>query len=215
MLHPGEMRWRYTAAELWADGAIHVVGILCAVLGSAALMLALAGRTTPEETAAVAVYLTTLVVSLGASGLYNIWPVSRTKWILRRFDHSAIYLLIAGTYTPFMLKAGTGWLLSGVWLIAAVGVFLKLLRPGRFDRLSILLYLGLGWSGMIACDLLVATLPPSVFWLILAGGLVYSFGVVFHVLERLRFQNVIWHACVLVAAAIHFVAVWFSTLSRG
>ena len=132
MPHHGEIRWGFTAAELWADGAVHVLGILLAVSGAGALAFAVAGRVTAGEAAAVAVYLATLVASIGVSGLYNIWPVSPTKWILRRLDHAAIYLLIAGTYTPFMVRMGTGWLLAGVWGIAAFGVLLKLAKPGRF-----------------------------------------------------------------------------------
>ena len=90
---------------------------------------------------ATTVYLVTLVLSMSLSAAYNIWPISPIKRFLRRFDHSAIYLLIAGTYTPFMAKSGTWWLLAGVWAIAIVGVLLKFLKPDRFDRLSIALYL--------------------------------------------------------------------------
>jgi hemolysin III len=197
----------YTLAELRADGAVHIVGVALALAGSIALLSFMVDRTVAGSYLATAVYVMTLVLSMSLSALYNIWPISPVKRFLRRFDHSAIYLLIAGTYTPFMAKTGTWWLLIGVWTIAVIGVFLKLLKPDRFDRLAIGLYLGLGWSGAAAYKEFSGALSADVLWLILAGGLVYSFGVIFHIFERLPFHNAIWHAFVLVAASIHFVAV--------
>ncbi|CAN7726933.1 hemolysin III family protein [Phyllobacterium sp. LjRoot231] len=197
----------YTLAELRADGAVHVIGVILAMGGSVALLSFMFDRTAAGPYVATTVYLATLVLSISLSALYNIWPISPIKRFLRRFDHSAIYLLIAGTYTPFMAKSGTWWLLAGVWAIAIVGVLLKLLKPDRFDRLSIGLYLGLGWSGAAAHHEFSGALSATILWLILAGGVVYSLGVVFHVFERLPFHNAIWHAFVLVAASIHFAAV--------
>ncbi len=210
----GEVAWPYTIAELWADGVVHVLGVALAVVGIVVFAVAMAGRITVVDFVAAAVYLATLILSIAASAAYNVWPISRTKWILRRFDHSAIYLLIAGTYTPFMVKMETWAMLAGVWSIALVGVGLKLLRPGYYDRLSIALYLALGWSGVATYDSLLTKLTPTVIGLIVAGGLVYSLGVIFHVWERLRFQNAIWHAFVLVAATIHFAAVWCSSVAQ-
>jgi hemolysin III len=204
---PGECPWPYTPAETLADAIVHASGLIFAVSGAAVFLLAIAGGVPAAAVAAVAVYLATLILSIAASALYNLWPVSRTKWLLRRLDHSAIYLLIAGTYTPFMVEMGLGFMLAGVWAIAGLGVGLKLLKPGRYDKLSIALYLALGWSGVAVWDRLTA-LPDNVLLLIFAGGLVYSLGVIFHLWESLRFQNAIWHAFVLVAAALHYVAVW-------
>lgn len=203
----GQVPWRYSPAEIWADGIIHVLGIVFALAGSLVFVLAFASAPTTEF-AAIAIYLATLILSIVASAAYNLWPVSHVKWVLRRFDHSAIYLLIAGTYTPFMVKLGTWWLLVLVWGVALTGVILKLAWPGRFDRFSIGLCLALGWSGVAAVDKLFATLPTATLWLIGTGGLIYSSGVIFHLWERLRFQNAIWHGFVLTAAAVHFSAVW-------
>ncbi len=125
----------YTLAELRADGAVHVIGVILAMGGSVALLSFMFDRTAVGPYVATTIYLATLVLSITLSALYNIWPISPIKRFLRRFDHSAIYLLIAGTYTPFMAKSGTLWLLTGVWAIAVVGVLLKLLKPDRFDRL--------------------------------------------------------------------------------
>src|SRR4029453_10468499 len=106
---------------------------------------------------------------------------------LRRFDHSAIYLLIAGTYTPFISQMKTGFasmgLLVGIWATAAVGIFLKLVFPGRFDRLSIAFYLIISWSGVIAYEAVATALPSTTLWLLGAGGLLYTVGVVFHLWE--------------------------------
>jgi hemolysin III len=140
-----------------------------------------------------------------------MWPVSGAKWLLRRFDHSAIYVLIAGTYTPLLAQMKVGLasagLNIGIWSVAAIGIVLKLLLPGRFERLSIVLYVLLGWSGVIAYDAAVAALPSSSLWLIAAGGAFYLIGLVFHLWQTLRFQNAIWHAFVLLAAVCHYIAV--------
>ncbi|KQT64446.1 MULTISPECIES: PAQR family membrane homeostasis protein TrhA [unclassified Aureimonas] len=209
----GEVPWPYTPAETVADAIVHASGLILAVSGSAVFLVAIAGTAPGAVVAGVGVYLATLILSIGASATYNLWPVSRTKWLLRRLDHSAIYLLIAGTYTPFMVEMGLFSMLAAVWAIALAGVGLKLLAPGRYDRLSIGLYLALGWSGVAVWDTLTG-LPEGVLVLIFAGGLVYSLGVIFHLWESLRYQNAIWHAFVLVAAAIHYVAVW-TAVSAG
>jgi hemolysin III len=198
----------YSVAELWADGVVHIIGVVLAIAASIILLTIVLDQPASGTSGVTAIYLATLVLSVALSATYNIWPISPVKRFLRRFDHSAIFLLIAGTYTPFMAKSGTWWLLAGVWLIAVVGVLLKLLKPDRFDRLSIGLYLALGWSGVAAYHELAGALSASVLWLILAGGMVYSLGVIFHVLERLPFHNAIWHTFVLTAAGIHFAAVY-------
>ncbi|MBV2142240.1 hemolysin III family protein [Falsochrobactrum sp. TDYN1] len=208
---PYPVKWKYDRAELWADGVIHVLGVTLAVAGVVAMLVYAVPNMAPAASISSGVYLASLLTALAISAIYNIWPVSPTKWFLRRFDHSAIYLLIAGTYTPFAIHMGaSAWpLLLFVWSVAIVGIMLKLFMPGRFDRLSILLYLALGWSGVMVYDAMVQSLPPIVFWLIAAGGIVYSLGVIFHVWERLRFQNAIWHGFVVVGAALHYCAVFF------
>jgi hemolysin III len=194
-----------------ADGVIHVSGVGLGVAAVAALVVAAVQVAGPWEVTSVLVYGSGLLSVLFVSALYNLWPLTPRKWLLRRFDHSAIYLLIAGTYTPFLtqMKGGfqsTTWLV-GIWATALFGMVLKLAFPGRFDRLSIVLYLLIGWSGIVVYDAVVATLPATTLWLLAAGGLLYTTGVIFHLWQGLRFQNAIWHAFVLVAAGCHYGAV--------
>jgi hemolysin III len=209
---PRAFTWNYDRAELVADGIVHSVGVVLAVIGAVAL--AIVSRAAPS----VLVYAAGLVAALGISAAYNMWPVSPRKWLLRRFDHSAIYLLIAATYTPFVVEMRTGTavaLLVFIWCVAIVGILMKLLLPGRFDRLSIALYLFLGWSGVMIFRPVVAVLPATTLWLLAAGGLLYTAGVAFHVWKGLRFHNVIWHGFVLAAALCHYSALFALTLSES
>jgi hemolysin III len=209
---PISVKWRYDRAERLADGVVHVLGIAFAVIGVAALV-ALAWRyASPTEMWAIGLYAFGLVAVKSISAAYNMWPISPTKWALRRYDHAAIYLLIAGTYTPFLTQIESGpvlWALGGfVWTTALIGVALKIWLPGRFDRLALVLYLCLGWSGVFAADAVIDALPSTTLWLIAIGGMTYSLGVIFHLWERLRFQNAIWHVFVLAASCVFYLAVF-------
>ena len=208
-LAPGQIAWNYDRAEIIADGVVHAAGIVLGLIGAAIVIVVLRAR--PVALAPTLIYMIGLIAMLGISAAYNMWPISPTKWLLRRFDHSAIYLLIAGTYTPFLalMKSGLAFaaLTVGIWSSALVGVLLKLALPGRFDRLSIALYLMLGWIGVIAYDHLLPVIPGASLWLLAIGGVLYSLGTLFHLWERLRFQNAIWHGFVLLAAGCHYSAV--------
>jgi hemolysin III len=200
----------YDRAEVTLDAVVHGVGLVLGIAGTAVLIAFTLRSPAVGDLPVAIVYTTGLLAMLGFSAAYNLWPVSRIKWLLRRFDHSAIYLLIAATYTPFIAQMKNGLLattlLAGVGTVAAVGIVLKLALPGRFDRFSIVLYLALSWSGVAMYEV-IAALPASTLWLLGAGGLLYSFGVVFHLWESLRFQNAIWHVFVVLAAACHYTAV--------
>src|SRR5215204_1580461 len=204
------MKWAYDRAEVIADGIVHALGVALGLAGVSILLVRVANVQAPAQITAGLIYGTGLLTVLCLSATYNLWPISPTKWMLRRLDHAAIYLLIASTYTPFLIHVtdpACSQLLVGIWTTACAGVVLKLACPGRFDRLAILLYLGLGWSGLIAYERVVASLPPATIWLLAVGGVLYSAGVIFHLWETLRFHNAIWHAFVLAAAACHFCAV--------
>ena len=207
----GAVRWNYDRAELIADGIVHAVGVLGGLIAATVLIVLTAVYATALDVAVVSVYVAGLLAMLVLSATYNLWPVSRAKWVLRRFDHSAIYLLIAATYTPVIMELKDSVmamvLLAGVWCAAIVGIVIKLALPGRFDRLSVGLYLAMGWSGVMLYGRVVATLPTLALCFVAAGGLLYSLGVIFHAWQRLRFQNAIWHCFVLLGAACHYTAV--------
>jgi hemolysin III len=207
----GAVRWNYDRAELIADGVVHAVGVCFGLIAAIVLIVLTAVYASPLDVAVVSVYVAGLLAMLVLSATYNLWPVSRAKWVLRRLDHSAIYLLIAATYTPFIMELKDSYfaiaLLIGVWCVAIVGIVLKLVLPGRFDRVAVGLYLAMGWSGMMLYDAVVKALPAVALGFIVAGGVLYSLGVVFHAWQRLRFQNAIWHCFVLLGAACHYTAI--------
>jgi hemolysin III len=207
----GAVRWNYDRAELIADGVVHVVGVCFGLIAATVLIVLTAVYASPLDVAVVSVYVAGLLAMLVLSATYNLWPVSRAKWVLRRLDHSAIYLLIAATYTPFIMELKDSYfaiaLLIGVWCVAIVGIVLKLVLPGRFDRVAVGLYLAMGWSGMMLYEAVVKALPAVALGFIVAGGVLYSLGVVFHAWQRLRFQNAIWHCFVLLGAACHYTAI--------
>jgi hemolysin III len=207
----GSVRWNYDRAELIADGIVHALGIGFGLIATTALIVLAAVFASAFEIVSVSVYAAGLLAMFGFSAAYNLWPVSPRKWLLRRFDHSAIYILIAATYTPFFVQFSDRVfglsLLAGVWGVAIIGVMFKLFWPGRFDKVSVGLYLAMGWSGLIAYDAGVTSLPQLALWFIVAGGALYTLGIIFHAWQRLRFQNAIWHSFVLLGAACHYTAV--------
>jgi hemolysin III len=209
---PVGITWKYDRVELIADGIVHALGVSLGLVGAIAIVIILtANSIRAADALSVVIYTIGLLTMLGFSATYNLWPISRAKLVLRRFDHSAIYVLIAGTYTPFIAQMKIGLvsvgLLISVWLVAIVGITLKLLLPGRLDRLAVVLYLLLGWSGAVFYEPVAAALPSLGLWLLAAGGILYSTGVIFHVWRNLRFHNAIWHGFVLVAACCHYSAV--------
>lgn len=215
---PLGLTWHYTRRELLADGVVHCLGVALGLAGATALIVtAAATHLGWEARASVMVYAAALVSMLAVSAVYNMHPVSPRKWLLRRADHALIYLMIAGTYTPLVALVGTGKsayaLLAFIWVVAGIGIAIKLWMPGRYDRLSIGLYLVLGWSGLLAYESVIAALQPTALWLLAIGGLLYSLGVIFHVWRSLPFQNAIWHAFVLFGTACHYGTVWASLSS--
>ena len=217
---PLALTWNYTPRELRADGAVHIAGLALGLLGAICLIItATLTHLGWIERASLLVYATAMLAMLGASAAYNMWPVSPRKWILRRFDHAFIYLMIAGTYTPVVALVGSGpvaWiLLALIWTVALAGIAIKILMPGRWDRVSIVLYLMLGWSGVLAYESVISGLTPSALGFLAVGGLLYSVGVVFHVWRSLPFQNAIWHSFVLAATACHYGTIMASVLHAG
>jgi hemolysin III len=160
----------------------------------------------------VSVYCAGLLAMILMSAAYNLWPErGPAKPWLRRLDHSAIFIMIAATYTPFaanrLAPPAGDIILAAVWLCASIGIALKLLFPRRFEHASIALYIAMGWMIVTVIKPLHASVAAVDFWLLMAGGLVYSAGIAFYLIERIPFHKAIWHGFVLVAAVLHFTAI--------
>jgi hemolysin III len=201
--------------EQRADTAVHAVG-LCLGAAGAVVMLALAiGSPRDGQIAPTIIYVCGLLAMLGCSAVYNVWRSCRRREWLRRLDHAAIFVMIAGTYTPLAARLPDDWsvgLAAGVWTAATAGVVAKLCQPRRVETLSVALYLALGWAGVIALEPLLTSIDGVVLGLLLGGGLIYSGGVALH-LSSLRYGRALWHGAVLLAASVHYAAV--ATLLEG
>lgn len=203
------VRTEYSRSERISDAVIHVAGLLF-VLTAVPALITVAAYLRGDFTGllAVSLYGAALTAMIGASAFYNMVPHPGWSRLLQRLDHSAIYVKIAGTYTPFTLLSGQGlWLLAGVWGAAAAGVGLKLVAPDRFRPAAIALYLGMGWAGVAAGGSFFAMLSGPVITLIMTGGVLYTVGVAFYLFERLPFHYTIWHGLVLAASGVFYAAV--------
>ncbi len=205
--------------ELAADCIIHILGIAGGSIGGATLVALIAARGDWLELGALLIYAVGIVAMFGCSAAYNLARTSRWRAALQRCDHAAIFVMIAGTYTPFtLLRLDGAWswgLTTAVWSIAGIGVLIKLCRGCDLRYASAAPYLLLGWIGIIAIDPLFRSLGWETLALIGLGGALYMIGVGFHVWHRLPFQNAIWHAFVLAAASVHYAAVVYGVVLRG
>lgn len=198
----------YTTAEKWADAVVHFAGLIAAPLAIAWLFLHAGPSITPGRIVTGTVYAAGLLGMLWASALYNLVRAGPLKSILRRIDHAMIFVMIAGTFTPLGFIALPQDVAVGlcvvVWLLAALGSTLKLMKQNWGERISVFLYLAMGWAALLP---LVATLPGSALALILIGGVLYSLGSFVHTRTAWPFHNALWHALVLAAAGVHLAAV--------
>jgi hemolysin III len=194
-----------------ANCVSHGVGLLAALVATPFLVLAAARRGGVAAIVGASVFAGTMVVLYLASTLYHALPRNKAKRVFRVIDHSAIYLLIAGTYTPFtlgVLRGAWGWTLFGVvWGLAVLGVTLKSVGGIRYPRLSITLYIGMGWLALIAIRPLWLQVPVAGWLWLIAGGFAYTGGIAFYAAERLRYGHFVWHVFVLIGTTCHFVAV--------
>ncbi len=201
----------YSRLELIGDAVIHCIGLTITIAIGGFLVAAAGMKTAPGEWPMICVYVGSLLLVLSVSLAFNMAPVTPIKRLLARFDQAAIFLLIAGTYTPLLALLGntpTGTImLIVIWSAALLGIALKLIVPQHFGRLALVLYLGIGWSGVVIFQSLASVLEPDTLLMIVAGGVAYSSGIIFHLWERLRFHNVIWHCFVVAGASIHLWAV--------
>ena len=197
--------------EHTADTIIHVIGIVVGFFAVTAMMAAAVYHLPPASTACLAIYGAGMLAMIACSAAFHMISAARWMGVLQRLDHAAIFLKIAGTYTPFAaIKiggiAGFG-LLGSVWLLALLGAAGKLLLASTWDRFAIPLYLVLGWIGLVMLKPLIASVTPATLVLLGIGGLLYTVGVVFHVWRSLPYQKAVWHAFVLAGTGCHFGAV--------
>jgi hemolysin III len=201
----------YSPAEIVADGAVHAAALIAGAVAFSLLFAEAPPHGGLSQRLALAIYAAGYFIMFGFSFAYNMAPESPLKRVLRRCDHSAIYLMIAGTYSALLSQVRSGlWveaLAVFVWTGAIVGAAVKLFLPGRFERVSTGVYLGLGWSAIVAIRPLAAAFPAGALALVIGGGVVYSLGVIFYRWQSLKFQNAIWHAFVAVAAACQFAGI--------
>jgi len=207
-----------SGCERFADGLVHLVGLIGATTGLAWLLTRLGPDTSAREMLALAVYAAGLIGMLTVSGLYNLAPPGRMKTGLRRLDHGMIYVMIAGSYTPFgliALRPALGLpLCLMIWLLALGGIVSKLCRPVRNELISLALYLGLGWLALPLAPALYRALPASTLLILLAGGAAYSLGSIVYVRCRMPFHSAAWHAIIVFAAGLHLTAVAQVLLAR-
>jgi hemolysin III len=203
----------HLSTEELANSITHGIGLVLSIAGFIVLLGVAIMRGGPSRIVSCAVYGSTLVCLYAASTLYHALPSPRVKRALKIFDHCAIYLLIAGTYTPFtlvILRGGWGWwMFRIIWAVAMAGIVFKLWFIDHFKVLSTVLYLAMGWIALLAIKPMLLSIPAHGLYWLLAGGLLYTTGVAFFAAGKLRFGHAIWHVFVIAGSSCHYFAVLF------
>ncbi|MCB2155220.1 hemolysin III family protein [bacterium] len=209
----------YSPREEIANSITHGIGVFLSIAGLATLVTLASLGGDPWRIVSFSIYGATLVVLYLCSTLYHSFKAPRVKAVFRVLDHISIFLLIAGSYTPFVLvelRGPWGWSIFGVvWGLALVGVILKVFHTGRYEAVSITIYILMGWLIVIALKPLLAAVPVGCFVWMLVGGLAYTLGVIFYAMERIPYGHAIWHLFVLIGSVTHFVAIAVYVLPVG
>jgi hemolysin III len=209
--------WTQSAGEEIANSISHGIGLVGAIVGTPILLMAAFHKGNIPFLIGTIIFTATMLLVYLASTLYHSWPQSNMKSLFQVIDHAAIFLLIAGTYTPFALgplRGGAGLIMLGiVWALALFGVIMKATRGAlRHRRLSMALYLGTGWIGLTLIRPLALTIPLSALLWLVAGGVAYTAGTLFFANKRLRYGHFIWHLFVLAGTSCHFAAVFICAI---
>ena len=208
----------YTVMEEVAHALTHGVGAALSIAGLVVMLVWSVAYGDAWHVVAAAIYGASLILLYTASTLYHAFPWPRIKHFFQQMDHAAIFILIAGTYTPFALinlRGAWGWALLGtVWGIAITGVILELAIKDRKKVLSLSLYLGLGWLALVVIKPMLDNVDSGGLWLLLAGGLAYTLGVVFYVWKSLPYHHAIWHLFVLAGSILHFFSIFYYVLPQ-
>ena len=209
---------QYTLGEEIANTVTHGLGALLSITGLVILVICAVAYGSVWHVVSYAIFGSTLIILYLASTLYHGLPAPAAKRLFKIIDHSAIFLLIAGTYTPFLLtnlRGAWGWSLFGViWGLSAVGIFLKCVCISRFQKASVIIYIGMGWLIVIAMREMAIHVQTTSILLLVAGGLFYTVGVLFYVWRRLPYNHAIWHLFVMGGSVSHYFSV-YSLLSRS
>ena len=212
---PRSMR-RYHAGEIEADLAVHLVGTMVGAISAVVLIALAATSTNLAVFSSVLAYSAGLVAMLGCSAAYHLRRSSERRDLLRRLDHAAIFVMIAGTYTPFTVCISGGssavWMTGSMWLAALAGVAVKLAYPRRYEWASTAVYLVMGWAVIIFMQTLLAALDQPILILLVSGGVIYTIGACIHRWRRLPFHDAIWHSSLLSAAGLHYAAILYGVV---
>lgn len=208
----------YSFGEEVAHALTHGIGAIASIVALVVMVLWATRYGDTWHVVSATIYGASLILLYTASTLYHALPWPRLKSFFQHLDHAAIYLLIAGTYTPFLLislRGPWGWsLLAVIWSIAILGVVIELVLKERKKWLSLTLYLGLGWMALIAIKPMLDHVDGNGLLLLLAGGLAYSFGVIFYVWKSLKYHHAVWHLFVLAGSVLHFFSVFYYVLPQ-
>lgn len=212
-MRSGQTPPSYSVGEEIANSVTHGIGLILAIAGMAVLVGFASRFGNNWHLVSCSIFATTLILQYTFSTLYHSIQIPRAKSIMRILDHSAIFLLIAGTYTPFMLvnlRGSWGWTLFGIiWTMALLGVFFQVSLLRRWQGISLALYIGMGWVVVVAIKPMLDAVATEGLVLLLLGGLAYTSGVVFYLWKSLRYHHAVWHGFVLLGSILHYFAVLF------
>lgn len=203
---------RYTKGEEVFNSVTHGVGALLAVIGTVVMVMLSVWNGTALGLATSLIYGLSLIVLYTMSTVYHAIPYPKVKSVLRIFDHTSIFLLIAGTYTPYCLIALQGnraglWVAAAVWACAVIGIILNAIDLKKTEKLGIVLYVIMGWAVIVVVKDVVAALPAPGFWLLLLGGISYTGGIIFYAMKKKKFMHSIWHLFVLLGSVLHYLSI--------
>lgn len=203
-----------TSREEVANSISHGIGTLLSIAGLVLLVLWAAGSGSGWQIVSLSIFGSTLILLYLASTLYHSLPMPRVKHAFKVIDHSAIFLLIAGTYTPFMLvnlRGPWGWSILGIiWGLAILGILMKIIFISKFRKISVVLYVFMGWLVIIALKEIIAHVPPLSLTFLVLGGFSYTIGLVFYAWRKLPYNHVVWHIFVIGGSTFHYLAVWYT-----
>ncbi|MDR0886150.1 MAG: hemolysin III family protein [Clostridiales Family XIII bacterium] len=203
---------QYTVGEEVFNSVSHGVGALLGLIGGTVAVTIAVMHGNTREIAATLIYALTLVILYTMSTLYHAFPWPRVKSVFRIFDHSSVFLLIAGTFTPFtLITLQDSWkglaVFIGIWAVAIIGITLNAINIQKFAKLSVVLYLLMGYSIFLIIREIIAELSMGGFWLLMAGGACYTIGVVFYIIKKVRYFHSIWHLFVVAGSILHYLCI--------